>query len=207
MVRYVGRPRRTPDPNVNPPGLSAARRIVPDGGSATYGSDAVAGGNQLRDAAHLRRRHRSTDQIGYLAMQYHHWTQTSPRALLGQRLALLFIHTMLSRHAIWRRPQRYVKTISGSERQPALTCNPAMSRWALPIYGLPLPGGPQWPNQTSAAQRPRQQALSERSAAIRSMRADSPRISVKRIKVDVSAYLYRQRPSESNATLTRRCHR
>ncbi len=174
----------TPDPNVIPPGAIARVDIVPDGGSATYGSDAVAGvinfvTRRTFDGVMV------DGQYG-IGNQYHQWDTNLTAGTTWDSGGAYFSYNHAFHDAILGDDRGYVKTFPDANGNLALTCNPGNVQVGTAIYGLPFTGA-------TAVAKPNQCNNALGNSIYPSERRDSvygrfAQDIGQAIKVDVSAY-------------------
>jgi iron complex outermembrane receptor protein len=128
----------TPDPDVIPPGAIERIDIVPDGGSATYGADAVAGVINFV----TRRTFDGVMVDGQYGIgdQYHQWDTNLTAGTVWDGGGAYFSYNHSYHDDILGGDRSYVKTYPDVNGNLALTCNPGNVQVGNAIYGLPFTG-------------------------------------------------------------------
>ena len=128
----------TPDPDVIPPGAIERVDIVPDGGSATYGADAVAGvinfvTRRMFDGVMI------DGQYG-IGDQYHQWDTNLTAGTVWDGGGAYFSYNHSYHDDILGDDRGYVKTYPDSNGFSGLTCSPGNVQVGNSFYGLPFTG-------------------------------------------------------------------
>ncbi|MCW1429540.1 TonB-dependent receptor plug domain-containing protein [Novosphingobium sp. JCM 18896] len=155
----------TPDPDVIPPGALERVEIVPDGGSAVYGADAVAGVINFI----TRKKFDGVLVDGHygFADNYH---QLDTNVTIGRDWGSggLYVSYNYAEHsAILGRDRDYVQQFAGTDGRTNLLCSPGNVRVGTTLYGLPFTTPP------VPAATPRQCDLSDLAAVYPSERRHS----------------------------------
>jgi iron complex outermembrane receptor protein len=126
----------TPDPDIIPPGAIERIDIVPDGGSATYGADAVAG--VINFITRRKFDGIMVDAQYGLGDQYHQWDAnlTAGRDWGSGGLYISYNHSF--HDDILGSDRGYVRTFPDQNGNLALTCSPGNVQVGNSIYGLPF---------------------------------------------------------------------
>ncbi len=144
----VGVTSTTPDPDIIPPGALERVDIVPDGGSATYGADAVAGVINF-----ITRRTFDGLQVdahyGFANPGYYQWDTNLTAGHDWGSGGFYVSYNHAAHDDILGSDRSYVKTFPDQNGNLALTCNPGNVQIVNSIYGLPY-------TQATAVARPNQ---------------------------------------------------
>ena len=129
----------TPDPDVIPPGALERVDIVPDGGSAIYGADAVAGVMNFI----TRRTFDGVMIDGHygIADQYHQWDTNLTAGTIWDGGGAYLSYNHSDHDSLLGSDRSYVKTFPDQNGNLALTCNPGNVQVGNAIYGLPYTTG------------------------------------------------------------------
>jgi iron complex outermembrane recepter protein len=128
----------TPDPDVIPPGAIERVDIVPDGGSATYGADAVAGVINFV----TRRTFDGVMVDGHYGIgdQYHQWDTNLTAGTIWDGGGAYFSYNHSYHDAVLADDRSYAKAFPDQNGNAGLTCNPGNVQVGNAIYGLPFTG-------------------------------------------------------------------
>jgi iron complex outermembrane receptor protein len=134
----VGVTSTTPDPDIIPPGAIERIDIVPDGGSAIYGADAVAG--VINFVTRRTFDGLKVDAHYGFANNYYQWDTnlTAGRAWDSGGLYVSYNHA--AHEDLLGSDRSYVKTFPDQNGNAGLTCNPGNVQVGNAIYGLPFTG-------------------------------------------------------------------
>lgn len=131
----IGVASTTPDPDVIPPGAIERLEIVPDGGSAIYGSDAIAGVMNF-----ITRKKFDGVQVGArygIADEYYQYTLDATAGRDWGSGGLYVSYSFAKNDKIRGRDRDYMRSYPTSNGLLPLNCLPGNVRVGAEIYGLP----------------------------------------------------------------------
>lgn len=129
----------SPDPDVIPPGAIERVEIVPDGGSAVYGADAVAGVINFV----TRSRFDGVAVEGHygIADNYHQLDANVTAGRDWETGSLYASYTYVQNDAIYGRDRDYVKRFPSANGLTSLSCTPGTVHIGNTYYALPFTPG------------------------------------------------------------------